>query len=141
MTAKFTKLSPPSKATTNVMKANRPEDTQPELIMRQALRKVGLGGYRLHWDVPGKPDIAYPDKKIAIFVHGCFWHRCPYCKYPMPKTNRAYWAWKFRRNIKRDKRKKAELKRLGWRVLNFWECKVKKNTDRCVERVRASIIR
>ena len=64
------------------MRANRARNTGPELRLRKALREAGLGGYRLNWKkAPGRPDIAYPGRKVAIFVHGCYWHHCPRC-YP-----------------------------------------------------------
>lgn len=69
---------PKSEATSRVMSSNRGRDTAPELALRRALWAAGRRGYRLHYkQVPGRPDIAYPTKKIAIFVHGCYWHRCP----------------------------------------------------------------
>ncbi|MEE0262695.1 MAG: NUDIX domain-containing protein, partial [Collinsella sp.] len=67
------------------MKGNKRANTKPELLVRQRLRAAGLTGYRLEWKVPGKPDIAFPGRKIAIFVNGCFWHRCPKCNPSQPK--------------------------------------------------------
>lgn len=93
------------------------------------LRAAGFPGYRLQWKhAPGHPDIAYPGRKVAIFVNGCFWHRCPKCDLPLPKTNPEYWEEKFRRNVQRDKQKTAELEQLGWRVFVIWECELK-STD------------
>ena len=69
------------------MKGNKRANTKPELLVRQRLRAAGLTGYRLEWKVPGKPDIAFPGRKIAIFVNGCFWHRCPKCNPSQPKRN------------------------------------------------------
>lgn len=67
---------PKSEATSRVMSANRGRDTGPELLLRRALRAAGHRGYRLHYKkAPGRPDISYVSRKIAIFVHGCFWHR------------------------------------------------------------------
>ena len=108
------------------MKANRSKNTKPELIVRKTLREIGFPGYRLNWKkAPGKPDIAYPGKKIAIFVNGCFWHRCPYCNLSMPKTHMEYWTEKFQKNIERDERTSRELKDNGWRVVTIWECELK----------------
>ena len=65
-------------ATRHVMQANKSKNTKPELLVRHALRDAGLPGYRLHWKkAPGKPDVCYPGRKVAVFVHGCYWHRCP----------------------------------------------------------------
>ena len=61
------------------MQGNKRKDTKPELLVRQRLREAGLGGYRLQWKVPGHPDVAWPGKKVALFIHGCYWHRCAFC--------------------------------------------------------------
>lgn len=108
------------------MQGNKRRDTKPELIVRGLLREIGHSGYRLQWKkVPGRPDIAYPGKKIAIFVNGCFWHRCPKCDLPLPKSNQDFWKAKFRRNIERDQRKINELEAQGWTVHVIWECELK----------------
>ena len=120
-----------SPAVHNVMIANTSKDTKPELQVRRMLREAGFPGYRLHWridDADGKyvcrPDITYPGKRLAIFVHGCFWHRCPKCDLGLPKTNVDYWSKKFERNVERDRRKEAALIDLGWSVNTIWECEV-----------------
>ncbi len=118
---------PKERKTSVVMSANRGRDTGPELLFRRALRKVGLKGYRSHFSIAGRPDIVFPKQKIAIFIHGCFWHRCPKCRFPLPKTHRTFWRAKFQRNIERDKRKVKGLKRLGWRVVVIWEHEIKNN--------------
>jgi DNA mismatch endonuclease (patch repair protein) len=113
------------------MQGNKSTNTRPELLVRSLLREAGFPGYRLHWKkAPGKPDIAYPGRKIAIFVHGCFWHRCPLCRPPMPRSHPEYWAEKFRRNVERDRRKVAALQAAGWRVIVVWECELKKQKPR-----------
>lgn len=81
------------------MKGNKRANTKPELLVRQRLRAAGLTGYRLEWKVPGKPDIAFPGRKIAIFVNGCFWHRCPKCNPSQPSATLMFWEAKFRRNV------------------------------------------
>lgn len=107
------------------MQANRGKDTGPELKLRRLLREAGFRGYRLHWKkAPGRPDIAYPGRKIAIFVNGCFWHRCPHCNPSTPKSNTDFWRAKFAANEVRDARKAAELQDAGWRVIAVWECEV-----------------
>lgn len=108
------------------MKSNKRANTKPELVVRQRLRAAGLTGYRLQWKVPGRPDIAWPGKKVALFVNGCFWHRCPTCQLPTPKSNVEYWMVKFDRNVERDQRNLAELKAMGWTVYTIWECQLKK---------------
>jgi DNA mismatch endonuclease (patch repair protein) len=84
--------------------------------------------------LPGRPDIAFPRAKVAIFVHGCFWHGCPeHCN--MPKSNAGFWAEKFQRNRARDERKTQELNAAGWRVLVLWEHDVVRAPQRCLQQV------
>ena len=108
------------------MQSNKRANTKPELLVRQRLREAGLTGYRLQWKVPGRPDIAWPGKKVAIMVNGCFWHRCPHCKLPMPKSNIEYWTIKFEKNVERDARNLKALREAGWKVHIIWECQLKK---------------
>ena len=127
---------PKKESTSRVMSANRGKNTGPELEFRKALRAAGLVGYRLHWKkAPGRPDIAFTKKKIAIFINGCFWHRCPYCKYALPKSNKAFWRKKFEANIERDKKKKNLLRKESWKVLVIRECQLKKDPVKQVEKV------
>ena len=110
------------------MQGNKRANTKPELLMRERLRAAGLGGYRLQWKVAGHPDIAWPGKKVCVFVNGCFWHRCPHCKLSTPKKNVEYWTTKFERNVERDRENVAVLEADGWRVHVVWECELKKKT-------------
>lgn len=125
------------------MQGNKRKDTKPELLVRKRLREAGLVGYRLDWaKAPGRPDIAFPGRKIAIFVNGCYWHRCPHCNPSVPKKNVSFWEAKFRRNVERDKRALEELEQLGWTAITIWECELKrKNIDvtmnRVIERIRS----
>ncbi len=107
------------------MQGNKRRDTKPELILRKMLRDAGYPGYRLQWKVPGRPDIAYPGRKIAVFINGCFWHRCPKCNLPIPKSNQEFWEAKFRRNVERDRKNTNELEALGWKVFVIWECELR----------------
>ena len=121
-----------------VMSRNKARNTKPELNLRRSLYADGVRGYRLNWKkAPGTPDIAFPGKKIAIFINGCYWHRCPHCELPLPKTNKEFWKEKFDKNIKRDIKKEKELLDLGWIVLVFWECKIKTNMKDCTNKVKA----
>lgn len=108
------------------MQGNKRANTKPELLVRQRLRAAGLAGYRLQWKVPGRPDVAWPGKRVALFINGCFWHRCPRCNLPLPKSNVEYWVVKFQRNVERDERSLRELEEAGWTVHVLWECQLKK---------------
>lgn len=128
---------PESEITSRIMSAVRGKNTKPEVRLRKALFNSGLSGYRLHWKkVPGRPDVAYPGAKLAIFVHGCYWHRCPHCKPAFPKTHIRFWKNKFQKNVERDRRKIRELHKLGWKVKVIWECQIRDNLEKYVEIVR-----
>jgi len=127
---------PSSSAVQSVMRANRARDTEPERRLRKALRDAGLGGYRLNWrKAPGRPDIAYPGRKVAVFVHGCFWHHCPTCYPNLPKSNTAFWARKFELNHERDARKRRRLEADGWWVFEIRECEVRLGADAAAKRI------
>lgn len=127
---------PALERTSRAMSSNRAKDTRPEVMLRSSLWANGVRGYRLHWKrAPGRPDIAFPAKKKAIFVHGCFWHRCPYCALGIPKSHSEFWIQKFLKNQERDQRKISRLITCGWNVLVIWECQIKRNTPECVHRV------
>ena len=127
--------------TTKVMRANKRRNTGPELIARKMLRELGYRGYRLDWGkAPGRPDIAFPGRKIAIFVHGCFWHHCPECSRDFPKKRRDYWQPKLERNMERDAQNEAKLEELGWHVIVIWEHELKpKRLDATRERLEAEL--
>ncbi len=99
------------------------ENTNPERIVRSLLHQAGFR-FKLHdKNLPGKPDISLPKYKLAIFVHGCFWHRhngCADCT--TPKSNISFWLNKFIGNVARDKIHKKCLKFQGWKVIIVWEC-------------------
>ncbi|MCF8020941.1 MAG: very short patch repair endonuclease [Vallitaleaceae bacterium] len=127
---------PENEVTSKVMSKIKGKNTKPELLMRKAMWNNGIRGYRIHWSkVPGRPDIAFPGKKIAIFVNGCFWHRCPNCNPPTPKTHTAFWEEKFSRNKERDEKKIISLQDHGWEVLVLWECEIKENIDQCISKI------
>ncbi|WP_082118827.1 MULTISPECIES: very short patch repair endonuclease [Pseudomonas] len=114
----------------DIMRAVKRANTAPEIIVRQVLHALGLR-FRLHRrDLPGSPDVVLPRFRTVIFVHGCFWHRHPDCRYTTtPKTRQEYWLPKFAANIERDLRKEAQLQALGWRVLLVWECETKQREE------------
>lgn len=113
-----------------LMSRVRGKHTSPELRVRRAAHKMGLR-FRLHRkDLPGKPDLVFPSRRIALFVHGCFWHRHSQCpKASMPKTRSSYWAEKFQSNQARDKKNISELQRRGWATLVVWECQTKDDEE------------
>jgi DNA mismatch endonuclease (patch repair protein) len=109
-----------------VMRRVKSRDTGPERTVRRLL--TGLGArYRLHRaDLPGKPDIVMPGRRLAIFVHGCFWHGHDCARGArVPKANRDYWLGKVARNRDRDVKHRAALEAAGWRVETVWECELK----------------
>lgn len=127
---------PQRETISKVMSANKARDTKPELALRRALSNAGIKGYRLSWKrASGRPDIAFPAKKIAVFVNGCFWHRCPFCRPGLPKSHRDFWKRKFRSNVRRDKIKTLQLRQAGWKVLTAWECRLKKNAQRSANQI------
>ena len=127
-------------ATAKTMRANRSADTKPEIALRKALWAAGLRGYRKNVRrLPGTPDVVFGPARLAVFVHGCYWHQCPRCtRNRVPKTNATYWQAKFAANVERDARQIAELEASGWRVLVLWECEIK-DVGAAVERVRTAL--
>lgn len=107
------------------MRGNRAKSTKPELKLRKLLTSLGHR-YRLHrQDLPGRPDIVFPGRRKAIFVHGCFWHQHPDPKCRLrsaPKTNTIYWGAKLARNVERDIEHQIELGKLRWEAITVWEC-------------------
>jgi DNA mismatch endonuclease (patch repair protein) len=99
-------------------------NTTTELPLSRLLNAADLKGYRKHWHVAGKPDFAWPARKIALFVDGCFWHGCR-CKH-LPRTNTKFWRNKIETNMRRDRRVAQSLRRAGWKVLRIKECAVGK---------------
>ena len=108
-----------------VMRRVKGKDTAPELLVRRLLWRLGAR-YRLHRaDLPGKPDIVLPGRRLAVFVHGCFWHGHDCARGArVPKANRDYWIAKVGRNRSRDSGSRAALAALGWRVETIWECEL-----------------
>ncbi len=108
------------------MRQVKGKNTTPELAVRHLLRSMGHTGYRIHRsDIPGKPDIVWVGRKLAIFIHGCFWHgHSCHRGARIPKTRRDYWVNKIRRTQQRDLKYLSSLAALGWRVLMLWECEL-----------------
>ena len=104
----------------------RSKDTKPEIVFRKRLHSLGYR-YSLHKiNLPGKPDLYLKKYNLAIFVHGCFWHRHKGCdRCTSPSQNKEYWTAKFKKNVDHDKKVYKELKRQNMNLLVFWECEIK----------------
>lgn len=119
------------------MSGIRGRDTRPELVVRKLAHALGYR-FRLHRrDLPGSPDLVFPGRRKVIFVHGCFWHRHPGCRFAYhPKSRVEFWRAKFEQNISRDGRALTELEKLGWEAMIVWECETREVdglADRLVE--------
>ena len=115
-----------------IMAKIRSSNTAPERKLRSALWAIGMR-YRLQYGKE-KVDIAFPGKKLAVFIDGCFWHSCPIHGH-MPKSNASYWATKLQRNIERAAAKDARIKNSGWAVLHFWEHDVNSDAKSCARKI------
>lgn len=113
-----------------MMSAITGRNTKPEITVRRFLHARGYR-FRLHRkDLPGRPDIVLPKWKSCIFVHGCFWHRHPNCRYATtPKTRPEFWTKKFRENVDRDRRNLEALNAAGWTCHIIWECELKESNE------------
>ena len=105
------------------MRRIKSKDSGPELTVRRLAHRLGYR-YRLHdHKLPGRPDLTFPAKRKAVFVHGCFWHSHRHCKMAhIPQSRMEYWHPKLERNRERDRAHLRELKALGWKTLVIWEC-------------------
>lgn len=115
---------PTSAEVSKRMRANPRRDTKPEIALRSVLHRRGL---RFRKDLPirlpertVRPDIVFPRQRLAVFVDGCFWHRCP-IHGTSPKANSEYWGPKLERNVERDRTVNQQLHDAGWTVLRAWE--------------------
>ena len=121
------------------MRAIKGRDTGPELIVRRLLHAMGYR-FRLHRrDLPGRPDVVLPGRRVVLFVHGCFWHRHR-CRFGCvePATRPEFWRAKFGANVARDRRAMRALRRAGWRVIVVWECQTR-DADKLASRLRRLI--
>ncbi|MFG0293458.1 MAG: very short patch repair endonuclease [Phycisphaerales bacterium JB050] len=121
------------------MSAIKSSDTKPELAIRSLVHRMGFR-FRLHRrDLPGTPDLVFPRLSKVIFVHGCFWHRHPGCRFATtPVSRREFWLDKFHANRQRDCRTQRDLQNLGWDILVIWECEIR--DEKGIENI-ATIIR
>lgn len=119
------------KTRSKIMSSIRSTKTKPELALKKALRGRG---FSYQPDMAGKPDFANKREKIAVFLHGCFWHKCPK-HYRQPASNRRYWLPKIEANVKRDRRNAKLLKSKGYKVVTIWEHEVELNLERATKRI------
>lgn len=123
------------------MRGNRSTGTLPERILAKMAWNAGYRGYRKNdRRIPGKPDLYFPRLKLAVLLNGCFWHRCPYCKLPLPKSNTVFWDKKFAMNKERDKRQRKLRNAADIRTFVVWECRLIKDPDRVLERLGRVVI-
>lgn len=129
----------PPAVRSQMMRGIGAKHTAPEMRVRSFLHASGLR-YRLHSSrLPGKPDIVLPKFRCVVFVHGCFWHRHPGCRFATtPATRPDFWRHKFEQNVERDARVQTSIEALGWRVLIIWECETK--SVEALEKLRFQIV-
>ncbi|MFW6383403.1 MAG: very short patch repair endonuclease [Nanoarchaeota archaeon] len=119
-----------------LMSKIRSKNTKLEVNFRKKVFAKGLR-YRIYpKNIPGKPDMVFPKSKLAVFIDGCFWHKCPKC-FKEPVSNKDYWIKKIQYNVDKDKRINQEIENMGWRVLRFWEHEIKKNPEKCIKQIES----
>lgn len=130
----------PSQVRSKMMASIRSRDTKPEMIVRRFLHGLGFR-YRLSpRELPGKPDLILPRYRVAIFVHGCFWHGHHGCRFATtPATRTDFWMAKIRATKVRDDKAESTLRAMSWRIAVVWECALKLDRDRTLERVTSFI--
>lgn len=124
-----------------VMRSVTSKNTSPEKRVVAAAKRLRHRFQQHYASLPGKPDLVFPRSRLAVFVHGCFWHGHPGCKHSArPASNRAYWSQKLDRNRLRDQRHRRALNRLGWSTMVIWECQ-SNDGDSVAERIAAALQR
>ncbi len=116
----------------------RGKNTSPELQIRKKMSAMGLR-YRIHTSLPGKPDIVFPKKKVAIFINGCFWHGHGCKTDHKPKSNIKFWQEKIINNKQRDIGNLYKLKDMGWNTLTLWECEIIDSLNLQIEKIKELI--
>jgi DNA mismatch endonuclease (patch repair protein) len=117
-----------------IMSKIKGKNTKVELLVFRELRKRGIYFQKHYKRVPGKPDIALPRKKIAIFIDGDFWHGYKYNKMKM-RLPKIYWRAKIEANMLRDTINRRKLRKMGWKVLRLWEHEILKGKDTCLQKI------
>ena len=124
----------------SIMSRIRSKNTSLEINFRKLLWKNGLGHYRIHYNLAGKPDIVYVSKKIVIFLDGDFWHGYNWKKLGKVPSKK-YWQKKIKKNIDMAEKYKMQLKKDGWKVLRFWEHDIKDNSSRVARKIKSQLSR
>lgn len=127
--------SPRDAGVASRMRLQKSKNTSPEIRLVEAFRRRNFKVETHPEDLPGRPDIVLPNRRLAVFVHGCFWHGCPR-PYTEPKHNRNWWRGKIAKNKDRDRRKRFVLRRAGWSVISVWE---HEDPDVAVQRIRSHL--
>lgn len=129
------------KTRSRMMAGIRGADTRPEIAVRSFLHRRGFRFRLRARELPGRPDIVLPKYGAVVFVHGCFWHRHPNCRFAyVPKTRRAFWLDKFAENVERDRAVARRLRDLEWRVFVVWECEITEaRLLRMCEKIRSTV--
>ena len=134
---KFQDVSPENAKRMSAVRGRGNKTT--ELQLRLGLVRSGISGWKLHpRGLVGNPDFFFPERKVAVFVDGCFWHGCPNCGH-IPKKNNTFWATKIRRNRERDAIKTSQLVDSGIKVLRFWEHELKEDAIKCVRLIKEAL--
>jgi DNA mismatch endonuclease (patch repair protein) len=139
--SRITKTTPARSA---LMKRVRQRQTDLEELVRDIVCTLGIEPEMNCRYLPGSPDLVVPEARLAIFVHGCFWHfhRRGLCKLSgVPATNAVFWRTKLEQNRQRDVRKARMLRQMGWRVLTLWQCDLQKRERRVRIRLEKELIR
>ena len=124
------------------MQAVKGKGTRLERRLFSMLAGMALAGWKKNVsDIVGKPDVVFANKRVAIFVDGCFWHGCPYCRKALPETNREYWERKIARNVALANSHNRRLRRAGWTVIRIWEHELRRsaNTEKIKSKIRRAL--
>jgi len=114
------------------------KNTKPELLFRKYIWSKKIRGYRVNTKIHGKPDLFFPKKNIAIFIDGCFWHKCPTC-FRAPKSNKKYWRGKIKRNVERDLETDVILSEKGINIIRFWEHEIVNEINQCYAELKRKL--
>lgn len=128
-------LASSEKRSRNMAAIRSRDNLTTERRLRSFLMREGIRGWTLHTPREfGSPDFWFPDTRVAVFVHGCFWHCCPRCGH-VPKTNRSYWKAKLSRNQRRDRRVRRMARQFGFSIVRLWECDLRHRPSACIHRI------